>query len=177
MEKPFLCGNLQLNETSLNRIFLANLNQIYFILQSLTQSLPVLAAETCYGDLHFVVEELLSEVHEQIGCVEIIFLQLKEAPAKKSGTPVNIGLQAITQNQEDENQHNLSNDLALVFQLQQTLVVKNHYFHLLKSISNSLNNIIIKENIQYCFDQCAENQVIFQLVAKEYIESRVNIFL
>ncbi|MEX8547154.1 MAG: DUF892 family protein [Mucilaginibacter sp.] len=177
MEKPFLCGNLQLNENSLNKVFLFNLNQIYSILQSLTQSLPVLADKTCFGDLHFVVEELLSEVFEQIGHIETVFLQLKEVPAKIGSPTANDILKLAIGYHEDENQHKLSNDLALVFHLQQILVVKCHYFQLLKSIANSLNDITVKENIQYCFDQCAENQTLFKLIAKEYMESRVNVFL
>ncbi len=177
MEKPFLCGNLQLNENSLNRVFLFNLNQIYSILQSLTQSLPILAEKTYYGDLQNVVEELLSEVYEQAGHVETIFLQLKEVPIKHCSPTANDIFQLANYYHEDENQHKLSNDLALVFHLQQILVVKCHYFHLLKSIANSLNDITVKENIQYCFDQCAENQTLFKLIAKEYMESRVNVFL
>jgi hypothetical protein len=177
MEKPFLCGNLKLNEQSLKQVFLFNLNQIYSVLKDLTHSLPVLADQTCYGDLQNVIEELLSEVYQQLGYVEVIYWQLNEVPTENDGfRPKAISEINICPVDEGD-QQSLSSDLSLVFHLQQVLVVKNYYFQMLKSISNSLNDVIIKENIQYCYDQCADNQTVFKLIAKEYMESRINAFL
>lgn len=177
MEKPFLCGNLKLNESSLKEVFLFNLNQIYSVLKNLTLSLPVLADKTCYGDLQNVIEELLSEVYEQLDYVEVIYLQLKEEPAESTSFDPSHIFEIKICAVNDETQNELSNDLSLVFHLQQVLVIKNYYFQLLKSISNSLNDLIIKENIQYCYDQCTDNQIVFKLLAKEYMESRINAFL
>ncbi len=176
MEKPFLCGNLKLNEQSLKQVFVFNLNQVYAVLKSLTQSLPILAGKTCYGDLQNVIEELLSEVYQQLGYVETIYWQLNKVPTATEGfQPVPISEIKICP--VDENQTDLSHDLSLVFHLQQVLVIKKYYFQTLKLISNSLNDIIIKENIQYCYNQCADNQTIFKLVTKEYMESSINAFL
>ncbi len=175
MEKPFLSGNLKLDEASLKRIFIYNLNQVYPVLLHLADSLPILAKSIFYGDLHNAAEELLSEVKVQLDRVDAIFVHLKEVP-KNSNTP-NDKIQFLTFDNEDELLDGLSKDLALVFYLQKIIAVKKNYFHILKSIGNSLNDINIKQYLQYSCDECEENQMIFRLIAKEYMESTINKFL
>ncbi len=177
MEKPFLSGNLKLDEASLRKIFIYNLNKIFPILLYLKNTLPSMAHYSFYGDLQNVIEELLSEVHVQIERVNDIFTELKEVPVEEND-PVNIKLlQILTCNNDYEPMDNLSKDLSLVFYLQRIIAIKTNYFYILKSISNSFNSINIKQHLQYSCDECKENKLLFRLIAKEYMETSINNFL
>ncbi len=172
-----MSGNLKLDETSLRKIFLYNLNQIFFVLLHLADRLPLMAKETCYGDLQNVVEELLSEVLDHIYRLDNIFTELKEAPAARNTCSDKKIAYFLTQDDEDEQLDNLSKDLSLVFHLQKIMAVKCNYYFVLRSISNSFNNINIKQNLQYSCDECERNISMFRLIAKEYMETSINKFL
>ncbi|MVN22663.1 DUF892 family protein [Mucilaginibacter arboris] len=175
MEKPFLSGNLKLDEVSLRKVFLYNLNQIYPILNYLSGSLPEIAKSTYYGDLQYAIEELLSEVQVQIFRIKDIFIQLNEVPCKKCTHDTTKMLQIL--DYVDEHKDNLSKDLSIVFYIQKVLSVQKNYFHILKSIANTLNSVNIKQYLQFSCDECKDNQTIFTLIAKEYMESTINSFL
>lgn len=177
MEKPFLPGNLKLDEASLKRIFLYNLNHIYPILLHLKESLPLLAKAACYGDLQNVIEELVSETKVQLGRVNDIFVQFKEIPVEKNQSDISNMLQALTPDQEHELFDELSKDLLLVFYLQKVIAIERNYFYILKSIATLLNSAMIKQYLQHSYDECEDNQTILRLIAKEYMDSTINTFL
>jgi hypothetical protein len=177
MEKPFLLGNLKLDEAALRKIFIYNLNKIYPILLHLENHLPELAGTTCYGDLQNAILELTSEVNIQATRIDDIFLQLKEVPVRKVSPATNCVLQVLVPDSGYSYLDGLSKDLSLVFHLQKVLNIKKNYFYILKSIAGSFNNINIKQHLQYSCDECEDNQLIFKLIAKEYMESSINPFL
>ena len=177
MEKPFLSGNLKLNEDALKKIFLYNLNQIHPILLQLKNILPELAKATNFGDLQNVVDEFLLEVKSQTIRVDEIFKQLNEIPTERYSYTTKQLLQTLEHKHEYEQMDNLSKDLSLVFHLQKVVLIIKNYFHILKSIANSLNSLNIKQNLQYSYDECEDNQIMFTLLAKEYMESSINTFL
>lgn len=177
MEKPFLSGNLKLNEDALKKIFLYNLNQVYLILLRLSEVLPQIAKSTCFGDLENVIDQLLVEVKFQIIRVEDIFKQLNKVPMKKYSRDTEEILKLLTQKYEYEQIDNLSKDLSLVFHLQKVVLIMKNYFYILKSIDSSLNSLNIKQYLQYSYDEYEDNRTTFMLIAKEYMESNINNFL
>ena len=177
MEKPFLSGSIKVDEESLKKIFIFNLNQTYSILLYLGDYLPILAKAACYGDLENVIEEFLSEVNIQSHRISDIFILLKEVPVEKNNFAVQKLLPFLVTEDADKAVDGLLKDLSLVFYLQRVVALKHSYFFILKSISNSLNNTNIKQYLQYNFKECEENQVLFKLIAKEYKESSINVFL
>lgn len=177
MEKPYLSGNLKLDEDALRKIFICNLNQIYLILLCLTECLPVIAKAACYGDLENVINELLQEVKMQLFRINDIFIQLDLPPNEKCPSATNKIWQMLVHQYEYEQMDNLSKDLSIVFHLQKILTIKENYFQTLKSIANSLNSINIKQHLQYSCDECRFNKETITLVAKEYMESSINTFL
>lgn len=177
MEKPFLCGNIKLDEAALRRAFLYNLNKIHPVLLHLVDHLPGLADESCYGDLQNAIQELLAEVIIHLKRINTIFLQLKTVPENKKSLLLIRVLEILLPDDEQLPDDHLSKDLFLVFHIQKILNIKKNYFHILKSIAGSLNNIDIKKYLQYCCDECEDNQLIFKLIAKEYMESSINTFL
>lgn len=177
IEKPFLCGNIKLDEAALQNAFIYNLNQIHPVLLHLIDHLPALANATCYGDLQNAIQELLSEVVIHLNRINTIFLQLKTVPENKKSLMLVRVLEVLLPDEEEQLPDNLSKDLFLVFHIQKILNVKKNYFYILKSIAGSLNNIDIKMYLQYCCDECEANQLTFKLIAKEYMESSINTFL
>ncbi|RYY07435.1 MAG: hypothetical protein EOP43_03280 [Sphingobacteriaceae bacterium] len=177
MEKPYLSGNLKLDESSLRKIFSYNLNQTYSILLHIEDQLPKLAKVVYYGDLHNVVEELLSDVKIQINRLDEIFFHLKEVPTEKNNPNFSEKFQFITPEYEYEPVDNLLRDLSYVLYLQKIIGIKTNCFFILKSIAHPLNNINVKQCLLYNFDNCKDNQLMIRLVAKEYMESNINNFL
>lgn len=177
IEKPFLYGNIKLDETALRSAFLYNLNKIHPVLQHLVEHLPGLANETCYGDLQNAIQELLSEVIIHLNRINTIFSQLKTVPDNKKSLAQTRILEILLPDREEYLSDHLSKDLFLVFHIQKVLNIKRNYFYILKSISSSLNNIDIKKYLQHCYDECEDNQLMFRLIAKEYMESSINTFL
>lgn len=177
MEKPYLSGNLKLDESSLKTIFLHNLNQTYSVLLHIADQLPKLTKVVYYGDLHNVVEELLLEVKVQINRLNEVFFHLKETPAEKNNFDNTQELKFLTPEYNYEPTNNLLRDLSFVLYLQRIVGVKINCFSILKSIAHSLNNINIKQCLLYNFDECTENQLMLRLIAKEYMESNINNFL
>ncbi len=177
VEKPFLYGNIKLDEAALRTAFLYNLNKIHPILLHLVDHLPDLANETCYGDLQNAIQELLSEVVIHLNRINTIFLQLKAVPDSKKNLMLIRVLEVLLPDKDEQLLDHLSKDLFLVFHIQKILNIKRNYFYILKSISGSLNNIDIKKYLQYCYDECEDNLLMFRLIAKEYMESSINTFL
>jgi ferritin-like metal-binding protein YciE len=177
MEKPYLSGSIKLDELSLQKVFLYNLNQTHSILLHLAEHLPKLSAAIYYGDLQNAVEELSAEVKVQINRINDIYLLIKEVPVSNNRFNTSKLLPHLTPNYEYEPNDHLLKDLAFVFYLQGVVGIKINYFSILKSIANTLNNINIKQYLQYCFDECEDNQLILKLIAKEYMESTINVFL
>ncbi|MGI4020450.1 MAG: DUF892 family protein [Janthinobacterium lividum] len=177
MEKPYLSGNLKLDESSLKKIFLHNLNQTYSVLLHIADHLPKLAKVVYYGDLQNVVEELLSEVKVQINRLNEVFFHLKEVPAEKDNFHATKEFQFLTPEYEYEPADNLLKDLSFVLYLQRVIGIKVNCFYILKSIAHPLNNTNIKQSLMYSFDECSENLLMVRLIAKEYMESNINNFL
>ena len=177
MEKLYLSGNIKVDEVSLKKIFIYKLNYIYLILDWLAENLPELAKAVAYGDLENAIEELTSEVKVQICRINEIFILLKEAPNKNNNPVTSELLQILTPDYTFETTDNLLRDLYFVFYLQKIIGIQKSYFYILKSISNTLNDINIKQYLQYSCDECDDNQIIFTLIAKEYMESTINTFL
>lgn len=177
MEKPFLLNNYKLDEASLKKVFLHNLNELYPILLNLSAVLPQFALATCFGDLQNVIEELLFELEIQIDRVDEVFLSLKEVPLCCKNLSENYVLQNPIPDLENDLMTDLTKDLLLIFAIQKNIAVKTNYFNILKSIANSLNDINIKENIQHCYNECEENTLLFKLIAKEYSENNINSYI
>ncbi|RYY07308.1 MAG: DUF892 family protein [Sphingobacteriaceae bacterium] len=176
MDKPYLNGTIKLDELALRKTFIYNLNKINPILTQLTLQLPHLAKASYYGDLQNAITELLAEVKVQVNRIEIIFKELRVIPDQKISLVLSYTLKSLLADKNDLTD-NLSKDLYLVFHIQKLLSIKKSYYSVLKSIAGSLNNIDIKQCLQYNHDECEDNQVIFKLIAKEYMESSINHFL
>ncbi|RYE37036.1 MAG: DUF892 family protein [Sphingobacteriaceae bacterium] len=177
MEKPYLNNDIKLDEQALRKIFLYNLNKIYPVLLHLTYQLPCLADESCFGDLENALTELFMEVKLHVARINAIFDELKEVPKTEKSISVNKILEALLPDKGEYSFDNLSKDLHLVFHVQKILNIKRNYYSILKSIAGSLNNIDIKQHLQYNYDECESNQIMFKLIAKEYMDTSINTFL
>jgi ferritin-like metal-binding protein YciE len=177
MEKPYLTSNLKIDEDALKKTFICKLNELYLILLSLTQCLPLIAKATNFGDLENVIEQLLSEVKIQIFRIDQIFVLFNIIPNDNNFLSVSKILQLLPHKYEYGQMDNLSKDLSIVFHLQKILAIQHNYFHILKSIANSLNNISIKQYLQYSCDECKDSKEMLDNVAKDYIESHIDGFL
>ncbi|MGI4751540.1 MAG: DUF892 family protein [Janthinobacterium lividum] len=177
MEKPYLNGRTKLDELALQKAFIYNLNKIHPVLVHLTDQLPCLAEQSCYGDLQNAITELSEEIKVHVNRINTIFQELKEIPNTEKSIVITRILEVLLPDKKDHFLDNLSKDLHLVFHIQKILNLKRNYYFILKSIAGSLNNIDIKQYLQYSFNECESNQLMFKLIAKEYMESSINTFL
>lgn len=177
MEKPYLNNNTKLDEQALRKAFIYNLNKIHPVLLHLSTQLPCLADESCYGDLNNAITELSAEVKIHVIRINTIFEALSVTPNPKKTSVIIRTLKVLIPDRNDYLLDNLSKDLHLVFHIQKILNIERNYYSILKSIASSLNNIGIKQHLQYNYDECESNQTMFKLIAKEYMESSINHFL
>lgn len=177
MEKPYLNGTIKLDESALQKAFVYNLNKINPVLLQLDEQLPCMAEESCYGDLQNAITELSTEVKNQINRVDTIFKKLRVIPNGKICTNMDFRLRALFPDKNNYLLDNLSKDLYLVFHIQEILSIKRNYYSILRSIAGSLNSIDINQYLQYSYDECEDNQNVFKMIAKEYMESSINTYL
>ncbi|RYE35279.1 MAG: DUF892 family protein [Sphingobacteriaceae bacterium] len=177
MEKPYLNNNTKLDEQALQKAFIYNLNKIHPVLLHLSTHLPCLADKSCYGDLENAITELSAEVKVHVTRLNIIFEILSTTPSNKNSSVIIRTLNVLLPDKNDYLLDNLSKDLNLVFHIQKILSIKKYYYAILKSIAGSLNNIGIKQYLQYNCDDCESNQNMFKLIAKEYMDSSIDQFL
>ena len=177
MKKPYLDNHTKLDEPALQRAFIYNLNKIHPLLIKFKNQLSYLADESCYGDLENAIQELSAEVASHVARIDIIFNTLHKNPDMQHSISTQSILSVLVPDENSYLQDNLSKDLSLVFYIQKILSVKKFYYSTLKSIAGSLNNIDIKQYLQYSYDECESNQTMFKLIAKEYMESSINPFL
>ncbi len=177
MEKPYLNNNTKLDEQALRKAFIYNLNKIHPILIHLNSHLPCLADESCYGDLENAITELCAEVKVQVTRLDTIFTALCATPLDQKNIVITRTLNNLLPDKNRPFSDNLLKDLNLVFHIQKILNIEIYYYCILKSIASSLNNISIKQYLQYNSDECESNQTMFKLIAKEYMDSSIDQFL
>ena len=162
-------GGQKLDETSLNKLFLKQLDNIYCIKKHLLKVLPSLAETASFEGLKAAITENLDQIKMQILRMDVIY---KIYTAKYSEENC-IGIKAFSLEAYNSNRNpdlpDLERDLALLFHLHIVEGMETAYFDILKRITRNLENKDIEVLLDQNFETSVKNIKLYELIEKEYI--------
>jgi len=162
-------GGQKLNEASLNKLFLKQLDNIYCIKKHLVNVLPPLADMASFRDLKAAILENTDQLKMQILRMDVIYkiFGAKQKKNKCIGIKT-ISLEAYIATRVDD-QPPIERDMALLIHLQIIESVEMAYFDLLKRIASNLENKEIEMLLKQNFETATKSKKLYELIAKEYI--------
>ena len=158
-----------LNSPLLNKVFIHNLNRIYFAKCYLNKKMEHLIEMASFKTLQLGMHEFWADVKKQIKRMEEIYVLIDEMPSDKDCNPI----KAIIKDEfclEDKHELSILNDMDIIMYMQMLEHINMTSYRLLKTVASELKNSEIKQLLIECFDECVDNDHLFMLIAKEYIE-------
>jgi ferritin-like metal-binding protein YciE len=162
-------GQLKLDDASLKKIFLKQLDNIYCIKKHLLKVLPSLADKASFLDLKDAILESLDQIKMQVLRMDVIYkiftAKYNEAHCIDIKT---MSLEAYVTAKVEE-QSPVERDLSLLIHLQITESVEMAYFNVLKNLAFNLNNKEVEQLLNQNFETAVDSKKLYELIAKEYI--------
>lgn len=162
-------GGQKLNNASLNKLFLKQLDNIYCIKKHLLKVLPSLADTASFPDLKTAILENTDQLKMQILRMDVIYkiYGAKYTEDKCIGIKT-MSLEAYIATRVDD-QADYERDLSLLIHLQIVESVEMAYFDVLKRIASNLENKEIVILLNQNFETATKSKKLYELIAKEYI--------
>lgn len=157
-----------LDDEHLKKVFIHNLNRIYFAKCYLDGKMQGLIDQASFTTLQQGMQEFSDDVKKQITRMKEIFVLLDETPSDKNCNP----LRAIVKDEfclTDKYAMPVLKDLDLIHFMQMLEHMNIASYRLLRTIAKSLNYTQIEQLLVECFDECVDNDELFVLISREYI--------
>ncbi|MBB5395389.1 DUF892 family protein [Mucilaginibacter sp. AK015] len=152
----------------LKLIFLHHLTRIYNGKRFLHQRTGHLTAMASFKGLELAIDEFSEDVKRQISRMEEIYKLLGETPSPEVCNPI----KSIVKDEFclDETQNiPLLNDLDIMLYIQVLEHINITSYRMLIMIAKMLKYDEVKQLLTENFDESADNDKLFTLIAKEYI--------
>jgi len=156
------------NGQVLFKIFVHNLNRLYFAKRYLDQKMPKLIEMASFKALQLGMNEFWEDVKKQIARMEKIYEVINEYASDKNCNP----LKAIVKEEFCLNEkHELAilNDMDLIMYVQVLENINITTYALLKTVAQRLDYDHIEQLLTECFDESVDNDELFELITKEYV--------
>jgi len=156
------------NGQVLFKIFVHNLNRLYFAKRYLDQKMPKLIEMASFKALQLGMNEFWEDVKKQIARMEKIYEVINEHASDKNCNP----LKAIVKEEFCLNEkHELAilNDMDLIMYIQVLENINITTYALLKTVAQRLDYDHIEQLLTECFDESVDNDELFELITKEYV--------
>jgi len=156
------------NGQVLFKIFVHNLNRLYFAKRYLDQKMPKLIEMASFKALQLGMNEFWEDVKKQIARMEKIYEVINEYASDKNCNP----LKAIVKEEFCLNEkHELAilNDMDLIMYVQVLENINITTYALLKTVAQRLDYDHIEQLLTECFDESVDNDALFELITKEYV--------
>ncbi|MFD2147449.1 DUF892 family protein [Mucilaginibacter antarcticus] len=150
------------------KVFVHNLNRIYFAKTYLDKKMPGLIEKASFKGLKLGMTEFWEDVKKQIVRMDMIYKIINELPSDKNCNP----LKAIIKDEfclDDKQELVILADIDLILYMQMLEHINIATYGLLKTVSRQLSYDEIEQLLTECFDECVDNDELFLLIAKEYI--------
>jgi ferritin-like metal-binding protein YciE len=157
-----------LDSNLLFKVFVHNLNRIYFAKCYLDKKMPNLIDMASFKGLQLGMEEFWEDVKKQIVRMDKIYKIINELPSDKNCNP----LKAIIKDEfclSEKHEIAILNDMDLIMYMQMLEHINIATYGLLKTVAHQLKYDHIEQLLKECFDECVDNDDLFVLIAKEYI--------
>ena len=148
-------GGQKLDEASLNKLFLKQLDNIYRIKKQLIKILPSLAETASFEGLKVSITENLDQIKMHILRMDVIYKMYKAKYSEENCIGIKtFSLEAYISNRNPD-LPDLERDLALLFHLHIVEGMETAYFDILKRIARNLEN----KDIEVLLDQNFETSI------------------
>jgi ferritin-like metal-binding protein YciE len=152
------------------KVFVHNLNRIYFAKCYLDKKMEHLIDMASFKALQMGMNEFWDDVKKQITRMDIIYKKINEIPSDKNCNP----LKAIIKDEfclSEKHDIAILNDMDIIMYMQMLEHINISTYGLLKTVAAELNYDGIEQLLIECFDECVDNDQLFILIAKEYIKA------
>ena len=154
----------------LKQTFLHHLNRIYNAKCLLREHTPRLVGLASFTDLQSAVKEFGGDVKKQLERMETIYKLIGETPSPQICNPIKSIIKDEFYLEEGQNIP-LLNDLDLVLYLQLLEHINITSYRMLIMIAKILKYNEIKQLLTENFDESEDNDLLFTLIAKEYLKA------
>lgn len=162
-------GEQKLNDISLAKLFLKQLDSVYCIKKHLLKVLPPMAEEAVFPDLKAAILDSADQIKVQLLRMDVIYkMYSTEYTEDKCIGIKTLSLEAYIASKATE-QHPLERDLALLLHLQIIESVEMAYFEVLKRLAANMHNSEVEVLLVQNFQTATRSKHLYELIAKEYI--------
>ncbi|RVU01362.1 DUF892 family protein [Mucilaginibacter limnophilus] len=162
-------GHFSLDEISLRKIFMVQLNSIFCVKQHLLKYLPTLIERASFNDLKNAIIENIDDIKIQLLRMEAMYQLLHEtySPHKCLGIK-SITLEAFITNR-DLHLSDLENDLTMLIHLRTLENIEITCFEVMHDIAAALPNKELDMMLKQNLDMAKDSQRLYKLITKEYL--------
>ncbi|WP_460693907.1 DUF892 family protein [Mucilaginibacter puniceus] len=159
----------KLNPTELRQAFAHNLNRMYFGKLLLSQKMSPLIESASSKALKLALKEMHQDVINQINRMSDIYGLINEKPANESNNP----LKTLIKDEfclKTSGESAIINDMDIILYVQILEHINITAYRLMKMTAPTLNNKKVEQLLTECFDESVDDDQLFVLVSKEYID-------
>lgn len=158
----------KLNTDQLRQTFVHNLNRMYFGKLFLSQKMDTLIETASFKALKMALTEMYQDVINQINRMSEMYHLIDERPINESNNPI----KAIVKDEFCLNTTGdmpVLNDMDIILYVQILEHINITAYRMMKMTAPILNNEKVEQLLTECFDESVEDDHLFVLITKEYI--------
>lgn len=162
-------GHLKMDEASLKKVFLIQLNNIYCVKSYLVANLPVMAENASFSDLKMAIMENVDEIKIQLLHMDQIFTILGEQYEPQQCLGVRfLTIEAYVAIKAD-GMTPLEADLTMICFLNAIESLEMSCYKALYDLADSLPEKDLSFLLQQNLDMAKDSKELYDLISKEYI--------
>ena len=157
-----------LDNDLLKKVFVHNLNRIYFGKCYLDKHLGHLKGLASFTALQQAIQEFWDDIKKQIERMNKVYTLINEIPSDKNCNPIkSIVKDEFCLDEEQTIPVLLDMDIMLYLQLLEHINITS--CHMLIMVAKQLNYTEAQQLLTECKDESIDNDELFTLISKEYI--------
>ena len=162
-------GHLKLDEASLKKIFMLQLNSIFCVKEHLLQYLPTLIERASFRDLKNAILENVEDIKLQVLRMENMYVMLNETYSPNKCLAIkSITLEAYLATKYMQ-LSNLESDLTMLIHLRTIEGIEITCFQVLCDIAASLPGEELELMLQQNLDMAKDSSQLYELITQEYL--------
>ncbi|WP_345210225.1 DUF892 family protein [Mucilaginibacter gynuensis] len=150
------------------QVFLHHLNRLYFGKQYISKTIGSLIELASFNSLKLALQEFGDDINSQIKRMAVIYELIEETPSDANCNPI----KAIVKDKfclDDAQPVSVLLDTDVLLYVQMLEHINIISCRMLKALSVQLDDKEIEQLLIECFDESIDNDQLFLLITKEYI--------
>ncbi|WP_374951886.1 DUF892 family protein [Mucilaginibacter sp.] len=162
-------GHLMLEESSLRKVFLMQLGNIFSVKTYLIANLPLMAESASFQDLKHAILESIADIQVQLLRMDVIYKLIGEQYAPQQCMSIRALTTEIFVAAKTPDLSHLERDLLLLYHLNNLGSIEISSFTFLKELALTMPlgdlTILLHQNL----DMAKDNKELFEMITQEYI--------